>query len=123
MSNDYDDYQEYRQALFNHLANEYNRTLLDSELNELEHIIFRHPNLEKLREILKSERARISALESCLLKAMELLRDSQMFIEADNIDWSRFNEGPDHDPNYKPVFPEIVTRINTLLAKIREVTK
>ena len=54
-----------------------------------------------------------------LIKECELmLRDAQMYIEAQHIDWSKFNQGPDHDPDYKPQFPEIVDRIHTLRAKL-----
>ena len=58
---------------------------------------------DKLRE-------RVKQLEADCASMREALRDAQMHIEADNIDWARFQEGPDHDPNYKPTFPEIVER-------------
>jgi hypothetical protein len=51
---------------------------------------------------------------------IELLRDAQMFIESFYIDWARLNHSsPDHDPNYKPEFPEIVQRIESRLKALK----
>lgn len=76
-------------------------------------------NVEKaLRELGDMVKQR-DRLRADLHEAAELLRDAQMYIEAENIDWSRFNEGPDRDPDYKPVFPEIVQRCDSFLAKLK----
>jgi hypothetical protein len=48
------------------------------------------------------------------------LRDAQMFIEAQYIDWALVSrESPDYDPNYKPEFPQIVADITAALAKLK----
>lgn len=43
-----------------------------------------------------------------------------MALEAQYIDWDRFNQGPDHDPEYRPEFPEVVNRGNALLTQFIE---
>ena len=49
----------------------------------------------------------------------DTFRDVLMALEAQYIDWSKFNHGPDHDPDYKPEFPEVVKRGNELLMRLR----
>lgn len=54
------------------------------------------------------------------IEIFEVLRDLVMALEAQYIDWDRFNQGPDHDPEYRPEFPEVVNRGNVLLTQFIE---
>lgn len=93
-------------------------TLERSEVKNLDTCVadWRKTANERLDLLTKSEGRALelirenAKLREAVKVAKEALRDAQMHIEADNIDWSRFQEGPDHDPNYKPQFPEIVDR-------------
>ncbi len=51
-----DQWREYRQELFNHLAQEYGITALEGEMSDIEAIVFKHPEF----------RARLSVMEANL---------------------------------------------------------
>ncbi len=50
------DWKEYRQELFNHLAQEYGITALEGEMSDIEAIVFKHPEICELRSLLLETR-------------------------------------------------------------------
>lgn len=52
------------------------------------------------------------------VEAEDLLKEALNEIEPYYIDWALLNSSsPDHDPNYRPEFPEFVKKIRNLLHK------
>lgn len=60
-------WQQYRQAMFSHFAQEHGLTLLESEMNDVEQLVFSGPDFTALREELerlKKENAQLHAIQA-----------------------------------------------------------
>jgi len=94
--NDADAWKEYRQSLWNHMAGEHSLDLLESELNDIEQIVFQHPDhvkaVERIKE-LEAERDRLKAeldgegtrLVQCRAEVDSLTASQQMCVGAAGI--------------------------------------